>query len=42
MNWQTFIDKAIGSKERFTNAEVRALLRRALEYECENWINHRR
>lgn len=42
MNWQSFIDRACGSKPTFTNAEVRALMRKALEYECENWIKQRR
>lgn len=42
MNWSQFIDKAVGSKATFTNAEVRQLMRKALEYECDNFVRQRR
>lgn len=42
MNWQQFTDKIVGNKGSFSNAEVRAIVRKTLEYCSDNWINHRR
>lgn len=42
MNWAQFTDKVVGSKETFTNSEVRAIVGKTLAYCTDNWINKRR
>lgn len=42
MNWSEYIDKEVGDKPAFSNEEVRSLVRRALEFECDNWCYRRR
>lgn len=39
MNWQEFIDLAVGDKEVFTNKEVRTLIGKAIRYECDKWLS---
>lgn len=42
MNWQQYIDKAVGDKPTFTNAEVRTILANGLKFDSTNWCQHRR
>lgn len=42
MNWQQFIDKAVGDKPTFTNNEARQLARKTLEFCTDNWVKQRR
>ncbi len=38
MNWKDYIDSAIGDKEIFTADEVRRIVRKTLEWECDAWV----
>lgn len=38
MNWKDYTDSVIGDKETFTADEVRRIVRKTLEFECEAWI----
>lgn len=42
MNWTEYIDKVCGDRKSFSNREARELVRKALEFCSDNWINHRR
>lgn len=42
MNWQDYIDQTVGDKKTYTNDEVRAMVRKTMEYVTDCWLHQSR